>query len=64
MQSVNHPTVADLELLTHLTPARRQAAFYVLLLGAFMPSLNMFVVTIALPVIRTALAASPAESPA
>ncbi len=53
---------AESELLTSLTPARRQLAFYLLLLGAFMPSLNMFVVTIALPVIRDALGATPAES--
>jgi EmrB/QacA subfamily drug resistance transporter len=54
--------MAQAELLTDLTPARRQLAFYLLLLGPFLPSLNMFVVTIALPVIRGALGASPAES--
>jgi MFS family permease len=37
-------------------------AFYVLLLGAFMPSLNTFVVTIALPAMRDALSASPAQT--
>jgi EmrB/QacA subfamily drug resistance transporter len=55
-------TGAETELLTSLTPLRRRLAFYLLLLGAFMPSFNLFVVTIALPVIRSALAATPAES--
>ena len=54
--------MAETNLSTNLTPARRQSAFYLLLLGAFMPSFNTFVVTIALPVIRDALSASAAET--
>jgi EmrB/QacA subfamily drug resistance transporter len=54
--------MADTVLLTRLTPARRRLAFYLLLLGAIMPSLNMFVVTIALPAIREALGASASET--
>lgn len=54
--------MASTVLLTTLTPARRRLAFYLLLLGAFMPSLNTFVVTIALPSIREALGASSAET--
>ena len=45
-----------------LTPARRKLAFYVLLLGALLPSLNMFIVTIALPAIRGALGATDSET--
>ena len=44
--------MAEIDFATKLTPARRRIAFYLLLLGAFMPSFNMFVVTIALPAIR------------
>jgi len=54
--------MADTVLLTAMTPGRRRLAFYLLLLGAFVPSLNMFIVTIALPAIREGLAASPAET--
>jgi MFS family permease len=54
--------MAETVLLTTMTPGRRRLAFYLLLLGPFMPSLNMFVVTIALPAIRAALAASPAQT--
>jgi MFS family permease len=54
--------MAEADLSTSLTPARRRIAFYLLLLGAFMPSFNTFVVTIALPVIRDALSASAAET--
>ncbi len=54
--------MAETDLLTTLTPARRQIAFSLLLLGAFMPSFNTFVVTIALPVIHDALSASAAET--
>jgi len=54
--------MVEADLATSLTPARRQIAFYLLLLGAFMPSFNTFVVTIALPVIRDALSASVAET--
>jgi MFS family permease len=49
-------------ILADLTPARRRLAFYILLLGALLPSLNMFVVTIALPAIRAALDASASET--
>jgi len=49
-------------LLTHLSPAHRNAAFYVLLLGALMPSLNLFVVTIALPAIRDGLGATQSQT--
>jgi len=54
--------MSDTVLLTGMTPARRRLAFYLLLLGAFIPSLNMFVVTIALPAIREALGASASET--
>ncbi|MGH7087509.1 MAG: MFS transporter, partial [Stellaceae bacterium] len=49
-------------LLTHMSPARRRLAFYLLLLGAVMPSLNVFVVTIALPSIRDMLGANDAQT--
>ncbi len=54
--------MAEIDFATKLTPARRRIAFYLLLLGAFMPSFNMFVVTIALPAIRAALAANAASA--
>jgi MFS family permease len=54
--------MVEINLSTTLTPARRQIAFHLLLLGAFMPSFNTFVVTIALPVIRDALSANAAET--
>jgi MFS family permease len=49
-------------ILADLSPARRRVAFYVLLAGALLPSLNVFIVTIALPVIRAALDASSSET--
>ena len=49
-------------ILVDLSPARRRLAFYVLLAGALMPSLNTFIVTIALPAIRSALDASDSET--
>ena len=49
-------------ILADLSPARRRLAFYILLAGALMPSLNTFIVTIALPAIRTALDASDSET--
>lgn len=52
----------DTVLLTKLSSARRRLAFYLLLLGAFLPSLNMFVVTIALPSIRESLGASASQT--
>lgn len=45
-------------ILADLSPARRRLAFFVLLVGALMPSLSTFMVTIALPAIRGALDAS------
>ncbi|HEY1503887.1 MAG TPA: MFS transporter [Stellaceae bacterium] len=48
--------------LADLSPARRRLAFYILLAGALMPSLNTFIVTIALPAIRAALDASDSET--
>src|SRR5665213_1996560 len=54
--------MADTVLLTKLSSARRRLAFYLLLLGAFLPSLNMFVVTIALPSIRESLGASASQT--
>ncbi len=48
--------------LADLSPARRRLAFYVLLAGALMPSLNTFIVTIALPAMRDALHASDSET--
>ncbi len=54
--------MTDTVLLTRLSPARRRLAFYVLLLGMLMPSLNMFVATIALPSIREALQASASQT--
>jgi len=49
-------------ILADLSPARRRLAFYILLTGALMPSLNTFIVTIALPAIRAALGASDSET--
>ena len=49
-------------ILADLSPARRRLAFYILLIGALMPSLNTFIVTIALPAIRAALDASDSET--
>jgi EmrB/QacA subfamily drug resistance transporter len=49
-------------ILADLSPARRRLAFYILLTGALMPSLNTFIVTIALPAIRAALDASDSET--
>lgn len=54
--------MSETAILVALSPARRRVAFYVLLLGALLPSLNMFIVTIALPAIRAALAASASET--
>ena len=36
-------TMTDSALITTLSPARRRIAFYVLLLGALLPALNMFI---------------------
>jgi hypothetical protein len=44
-----------------LSPAGRWAAFVVLLIGGFLPPLDFFVVNVALPSVREALAASPAQ---
>jgi MFS family permease len=44
--------MTDSVLLTSLSPPRRRLAFFVLLLGALMPSLSNFIATIALPAIR------------
>jgi MFS family permease len=49
-------------ILADLSPARRRLAFYILLGGALLPSLNTFIVTIALPAIRAALDASDSET--
>jgi EmrB/QacA subfamily drug resistance transporter len=49
-------------MLADLSPARRRLAFYILLAGALLPSLNTFIVTIALPAIRAALDASDSET--
>jgi len=54
--------MADSVLLTKLSSTRRRHAFYLLLLGAFLPSLNMFVVTIALPSIHDSLSATASET--
>lgn len=54
--------MTDSVLLTHLSPARRRFAFFLLLLGAVMPSLNNFSVTIALPAIRSSLHTPPSET--
>src|SRR5579863_5823313 len=54
--------MTDTVLLTSLSPARRRAAFYMLLLGALMPPLNVFIVTIALPSIRASLGANTSET--
>lgn len=54
--------MTDTVLLTSLTPARRRIAFYMLLLGALMPPLNVFIVTIALPSIRASLQANTSET--
>ena len=49
-------------ILVDLSPARRRLAFSVLLIGSLLPSLNTFIVTIALPAIRGALGASEAQT--
>lgn len=49
-------------ILADLSPARRRLAFSILLTGSLVPSLNTFIVTIALPAIRSALGASEAET--
>jgi MFS family permease len=49
-------------ILAELTPGQRRLAFYVLLSGALLPSLNTFIVTIALPAIRAALDASDSQT--
>ena len=54
--------MTDTVLLTSLSPARRRIAFYMLLLGALMPPLNVFIVTIALPSIRASLDANTSET--
>lgn len=54
--------MSDTVLLTSLSPARRQLAFYTLLLGALLPPLNVFIVTIALPSIRENLHATSSET--
>ena len=54
--------MTDLASTLELSPARRRLAFYVLLLGSLLPSLNMFVVTIALPSIRDGLQATASET--
>src|SRR5579862_748713 len=54
--------MADTALLTNLTPARRRIAFYMLLVGALLPPLNVFIVTISLPSIRASLHASTSET--
>ncbi len=54
--------MTDSVLLTNLSPARRRIAFYMLLLGALMPPLNVFIVTIALPSIRESLQANSSET--
>ncbi len=46
---------------TPLSPAARWAAFLVLLVGGFLPPLDFFVVNVALPSVRDALGASPAQ---
>jgi len=54
--------MSETAILADVSPARRRVAFYVLLVGALVPSLNTFIVTIALPVIRDSLGASEAET--
>lgn len=54
--------MTDTVLLTSLSPARRRVAFYMLLLGALMPPLNVFIVTIALPSIRESLHANASQT--
>lgn len=49
-------------ILADLSPARRRLAFYILLAGGLLPSLNTFMVTIALPAIRAALDTSDSET--
>jgi MFS family permease len=49
-------------ILIDLSPGRRRLAFYILLIGSLIPSLNMFIVTIALPSIRAALGASESQT--
>lgn len=49
-------------ILVDISPARRRLAFYILLTGSLIPSLNMFIVTIALPSMRAALGASESQT--
>jgi EmrB/QacA subfamily drug resistance transporter len=59
---ISGQAMTDTVLLTSLSPARRRLAFYMLLLGALMPPLNVFIVTIALPSIRDGLQANASET--
>ncbi|HEX4194658.1 MAG TPA: MFS transporter [Stellaceae bacterium] len=54
--------MSEAAILAELSPGRRRLAFYALLAGALLPSLNTFIVTIALPAIRAALNASDSET--
>src|ERR1700742_1293944 len=58
----DRPRMSQTAIFADLSPARRRLAFYVLLSGALLPSLNTFIVTIALPAIRAALDASDSET--
>jgi EmrB/QacA subfamily drug resistance transporter len=49
-------------ILADLSPGRRQLAFSILLIGSLIPSVNMFIVTIALPSIRESLGASESQT--
>ena len=54
--------MSETAVLVDLSPARRRLAFSILLIGSLIPSLNMFIVTIALPSMRDALNASESQT--
>ncbi|HXE29721.1 MAG TPA: MFS transporter [Stellaceae bacterium] len=54
--------MSETAILVDLSPARRRLAFSILLIGSLIPSLNMFIVTIALPSMRDALNASESQT--
>jgi MFS family permease len=57
---MNPATTMPHQAVTSHDP-RRWAAFAVLLVGAFLPPLDFFIVNVALPSIRQGLGATPAE---
>jgi MFS family permease len=54
--------VSQTALLADLSQVRRRLAFSILLIGSLIPSLNMFIVTIALPSMRDGIGATEAQT--